>query len=74
MCNKALAGAEDSHDHSMHGHEAVWHGLVMLGGIYLFFLVERLVGFFTERKHTQNEYRLKVALVCHLYFILLVCL
>jgi len=65
-------GGHDSHDdHSGH-RDAVWHGLVTLGGIYLFFLVERIVGLYSERKRMQNERRLQVAFVYQLYSMLLV--
>ena len=58
----------DSHDdHASdaggHGHRAVWHGLVTLGGIYLFFLVERVLGAFSARKDLQKERRLQVTLL-----------
>lgn len=57
-------------EHSSHDHDsdndshsdrrAVWHGLTTLGGIYVFFVVERIVGLYSERKRMQNEHRLKM--------------
>lgn len=56
-------------EHSSHDHDsdndshsdrrAVWHGLTTLGGIYVFFILERIIGLYTERKRRQSECRLK---------------
>ena len=66
MCYfKALIG-HDSHEHDsetdVHDRRPVWHGLVTLGGIYLFFVVETILGLYSERKHKQKEQRLKVGI------------
>jgi len=65
VCYKALT-EHNSHDHDsdndVHDRRAVWHGLITLGGIYLFFVVERIVGLYSERKRMQNEQRLKVGI------------
>ena len=50
--------ADDRHDHedhvdshedeAEHTHEGIWLGLVALGGIYFFFLTERLMGILSK--------------------------
>ena len=70
-CCKALTD-HSSHDRhgEPHDHRAVWYGLTTLAGIYLFFVVERVVGLCSERKRTQNEHRVKVAFLLvglHIY-------
>lgn len=48
-------------DHEIHVHDAfsqkraVWCGLTALAGILLFFIVERLVGFCSERRRVKND-------------------
>jgi len=59
LCLKALT---EHDDHSDHDRRAVYHGLITLGGIYLFFVVERIVGLASACKRTQNERRMQVAL------------
>jgi len=65
---KALTGqGSHDHNHSGAGHDhqrAVWYGLTTLAGIYLFFVVERVVGLCSERKRSQNEHRVKVCFLC----------
>jgi hypothetical protein len=74
VCCKALVPHQEHHsntdsNHGSHDRHTVWCGLTALGGIYLFFLVERLVGMCSERKRTRKEKRLQVILMnttdCH---------
>ena len=61
VCLKALM--EHDHDnHSDHDRRPLYHGLVTLGGIYFFFLVERIIGLATKWKRTQNEHQMEVVL------------
>jgi len=61
-CYKALVD-HSSHDHSDPGshNRSVWHGLTTLGGLYIFFLLERLIEMCVEGKRRWSKNKLKVA-------------
>ncbi len=44
-------GHSDSKDH----HQAVYLGLISLGGMYFFFVTERLMALLSERKRRKTE-------------------
>lgn len=70
---QAILGGEESHDHNSHNHDtksvesiektAIWRGLATLGGIFLFFIAERLLGVLTVLRRQKKE-----AKVCGKFF------
>ena len=72
---------EDRHDHSSHidseansraGHtqEGVWLGLVALGGIYFFFLTERLMGIISKwRTNVRKKKKVMYSIISFEHFI-----
>ena len=55
---------EDSHHHSLEG---VWFGLVALGGIYLFFIMERLIAIFNQCRRKKGVKSVRVKSVSTVY-------
>ena len=51
-------GEHDSHDNSQHM-SSVLKGLCGLGGIYFFFLIERLLTIHTQEKRKRNNVGIK---------------
>ncbi len=56
----------DSHGHGdddgghSHNKEGIWRGLVALGGVYFFFLTERIMGIVTDWRRKVNEKQVNI--------------